>query len=194
MAVSAVLTATCAVRNEYLVKNYKIQLNVQNAVLYAVGSTLNICAFKYIPNPNNKQSDIGFFDGYSNPLAVGVVCINGVIGLAVTAVYKYADAITKCIASDITAVILCILSTIFFELEASITMWCGIIVSRCASQSISTRMLLRQQRPRRGRLRCKEAGRRKRRRRHGRRRWPPWWGKSRLAEVSQVAELHRPCK
>merc|ERR1719245_1158873 len=37
MALSAVLSATCSVRNEYLVKNYKIGLNVQNAILYAGG-------------------------------------------------------------------------------------------------------------------------------------------------------------
>merc|ERR1712178_132748 len=74
------------------------------------------------------MGDIGFFDGYSNPLAVGVVVANGLIGLAMTAVYKYADAITKCIASDLTAVVLCIISSIFFELRATITMWCGVIV------------------------------------------------------------------
>merc|ERR1711915_425001 len=50
------------------------------------------------------------------------------IGLAITAVYKYADAVTKCIASDITAVVLCIISSIFFELEGSVTMWCGVLV------------------------------------------------------------------
>merc|ERR1719401_1638918 len=50
------------------------------------------------------------------------------IGLAITAVYKYADAVTKCIASDITAVLLCIVSSFFFELTPSVTMWCGVVV------------------------------------------------------------------
>jgi len=128
MSLSAGLTAMCSVRNEYLVKNYKILLNVQNAVLYSGGACMNLFAFFVIPNPNSKQADIGFFDGYDNPLALGVIFINSLIGLAITAVYKYADAITKCIASDLTAVNLCIISSIFFELVPSLTMWCGVIV------------------------------------------------------------------
>lgn len=128
MTLSAVLTALCAVRNEYLVKNYKIGLNVQNAVLYSGGAWMNLFAFFFLPNPNSTQAKIGFFDGYNNPLAIGVVFSNAMIGLAITAVYKYADAVTKCIASDITAVLLCIVSSMFFELTPSITMWCGVIV------------------------------------------------------------------
>jgi len=128
MAVSAGLSATCAVRNEYLVKNYKICLNVQNAVLYSGGVWMNILAFFLVPNPNSKQAEIGFFKGYDNPLAIGVVLVNALIGIAITAVYKYADAVTKCIATDMTAVLLCILSSIFFELQASVTMWCGVVV------------------------------------------------------------------
>jgi len=128
MTLSAMLTAACSVRNEYLVKNYSMLLNVQNAVLYAAGALLNLVAFCIIPNPNSKQANIGFFDGYDNPLALGVVFVNSLIGLAITAVYKYADAITKCIASDLTAVNLCIISSIFFELVPSLTMWCGVVV------------------------------------------------------------------
>lgn len=128
MAFSTILTALTAVRNEYLVKNYKVALNVQNAVLYSGGFLMNLFAFFVLPNPNSTQGKIGFFEGYGNPLAVGVVFANAVIGLAITAVYKYADAVTKCIASDITAVLLCIISSIFFELKASVTMWCGVVV------------------------------------------------------------------
>lgn len=128
MIVSTVLTALCAVRNEYLVKNYKVGLHVQNAVLYSGGACMNLFAFFFLPNPNSAQAKLGFFDGYDNPMALGVVFSNAMIGLAITAVYKYADAVTKCIASDITAVLLCIVSAIFFELTPSITMWCGVIV------------------------------------------------------------------
>lgn len=48
MVASAIVTSTCAVRNEYLVKNYKIGLNVQNAVLYCGGSFLNVSAFLFL--------------------------------------------------------------------------------------------------------------------------------------------------
>jgi len=128
MSLSAVITSTTAVRNEYLVKNYPMSLNVQNMLLYAAGAFCNIGAFLFVPNPNSAQANLGFFEGFDNPLALGVVFVNSIIGLAITAVYKYADAVTKCFATDITAVLLCIISTIFFELQPSITMWCGVIV------------------------------------------------------------------
>lgn len=128
MTISTVVTALCAVRNEYLVKNYKIGLNVQNMVLYSGGILLNLFAFFFLPNPNSSQEDIGFFTGYDNPLACAVVFANAMIGLAITAVYKYADAVTKCIAGDVTAVVLCVISSIFFELEPSVSLWCGVFV------------------------------------------------------------------
>jgi len=128
VTVSAVVTGISTVRNEYLVKNYKIGLNVQNMTLYTGGVWMNLLAFLVIPNPNSKQAVLGFFEGYDNPLALAVVFANAMIGLAINAVYKYADAITKCIASDITAVLLCILSQIFFGLEASVLTWCGVAV------------------------------------------------------------------
>eukprot|EP00405_Crypthecodinium_cohnii_P039883 CAMPEP_0206541318 /NCGR_PEP_ID=MMETSP0325_2-20121206/9540_1 /ASSEMBLY_ACC=CAM_ASM_000347 /TAXON_ID=2866 /ORGANISM="Crypthecodinium cohnii, Strain Seligo" /LENGTH=372 /DNA_ID=CAMNT_0054039231 /DNA_START=57 /DNA_END=1175 /DNA_ORIENTATION=+ len=128
MSISAVVTALCAVRNEYLVKNYKIGLNVQNAVLYSGGFLMNLYAFLCLPNPNSSKNNIGFFHGYDSPEALGVVFANALMGLVITAVYKYADAVAKCIASDITAVVLCIFSSIFLGLESSVTMWCGVAV------------------------------------------------------------------
>merc|ERR1740120_700604 len=80
LVISTVLTALCAVRNEFLIKNYKIGLNVQNATLYFGGSALNLFAFFALPNPNSAQADIGFFEGYDNALAIGVVFCNAMIG------------------------------------------------------------------------------------------------------------------
>jgi len=142
MSLSAIITSTCAVRNEYLVKNYAMSLNVQNMLLYAAGALCNIGAFLFVPNPNSAQANLGFFDGYDNPLALAVVFVNSLIGLAITAVYKYADAVTKCFATDITAVLLCIISTVFFELQPSITMWCGVIVVCYAVHNYTWQLLL----------------------------------------------------
>merc|ERR1712232_359233 len=128
MGLGTMVTATCSVRNEYLVKNYKIALNVQNAVLYFGGFVMNIIAFAIIARTENKQAQIGFFEGYSNIYAIGVVFSNAIIGLAITAVYKYADAVIKCIASDVTAVLLCVISSTFFELKPTPGMWGGVFV------------------------------------------------------------------
>eukprot|EP00406_Dinophysis_acuminata_P066825 CAMPEP_0179282162 /NCGR_PEP_ID=MMETSP0797-20121207/37526_1 /TAXON_ID=47934 /ORGANISM="Dinophysis acuminata, Strain DAEP01" /LENGTH=271 /DNA_ID=CAMNT_0020990891 /DNA_START=11 /DNA_END=827 /DNA_ORIENTATION=- len=128
MAVTVLLSAVSSVRNEYLVKNYAISLNVQNAVLYAGGFAMNLAAFLVLPNPNSSQASIGFFDGYDNPLAICVVVVNAMIGLAITAVYKYADAVVKCIASNITSVLLLVISSMFFGVSMSLVMWLGVVV------------------------------------------------------------------
>ncbi|CAK8992243.1 unnamed protein product, partial [Durusdinium trenchii] len=125
LCLSTAITAVSAARNEFLVKNFQITLNVQNSVLYSGGVLFNLFAFLFLPNPNNKDENTGFFDGYDF-LAILVVCSNALIGIVITAVYKYADAVVKCIASDITAVLLIIISTIFFGLTSSLTMWCGV--------------------------------------------------------------------
>jgi len=127
LCISTVITAISAARNEYLVKSYTIALNVQNAVLYSGGILMNLAAFHFLPNPNST-ADLGFFDGYDNFLAVGVVASNALIGLVITAVYKYADAVVKCIASDITAVFLIIISAVFFNLKTTLLTSCGVFV------------------------------------------------------------------
>lgn len=128
MFLSTLVTALTSVCNEYFLKEYNITMNIQNMVLYAGGVWMNLVAFLFIPNPNSNQAALGFFDGYSSPLPIAVVASNALIGLAITAVYKYADAVTKCIAQDITAVILCIISSFFFGLRATVVTWCGVFV------------------------------------------------------------------
>eukprot|EP00927_Polykrikos_kofoidii_P039967 TRINITY_DN34255_c0_g1_i2.p1 TRINITY_DN34255_c0_g1~~TRINITY_DN34255_c0_g1_i2.p1 ORF type:complete len:394 (-),score=64.61 TRINITY_DN34255_c0_g1_i2:63-1244(-) len=124
MCFSSVITALCAVRNEHMVKNYNVGLNVQNAVLYFGGLCFNLAGFHLLPNPSSKAA-VGFFEGYDSVPAVGVVFANSIVGLAISATYKYADAVVKCLASDVTSVLLIIVSVQFFDLKPNITMWCG---------------------------------------------------------------------
>jgi len=128
LAFSVLITTTCTVWNEYAVKHYQVQLNVQNLVLYAGGICMNTAAFFYLPNPNSDTPDIGFFDGYDTWAARGVVATNAVIGLAITAVYKYADAITKQLATDTSTVSLMAISITFFGFPGSIVTWAGVVI------------------------------------------------------------------
>jgi len=76
MGVTVLVTALTSARNEYLVKNYAIDLNVQNSILYCGGFCMNLTAFFLLPNPNSSEASIGFLDGFDNPLAIGVVVVN----------------------------------------------------------------------------------------------------------------------
>jgi hypothetical protein len=65
------------------------------------------------------RSEPGFFTGYDNFGAVMVIISNVFIGLAMTAVYRYADALIKCFATAISTAILLYLSPLLFDVNFS---------------------------------------------------------------------------
>mmetsp|Transcript_45942 Transcript_45942/g.74951 ORF Transcript_45942/g.74951 Transcript_45942/m.74951 type:complete len:356 (+) Transcript_45942:118-1185(+) len=111
--VSVTITSVCSVWNENMIKTLGAGLNVQNAVLYAFGTVLNLMIFFAIESK-------GFFEGY-NVLGCLVVFTNGMMGIAITAIYKYTDAVMKTFASATTTGVLIILSSIFFGLRPTLT-------------------------------------------------------------------------
>lgn len=132
LAISVLITGITSVRNEYLVKNYKIDLNVQNAILYGGGFAMNLFSFFCLPNPNDSKAGIGFFEGYDTLSAKGVVVTNAFIGLAITLVYKYADAVVKMIATDCTTMILMIFSAVVLNFPSTPLTWGGVCVTLLA--------------------------------------------------------------
>jgi len=137
MSLSTCITAVCSARNEYVLKNFDISMHVQNCVLYGSGFTFNMLAYLLLPNPTGGD-DIGFFEGYDNVWAIGVVVSNAMIGLAITAVYKYADAIIKTFAQATTAVLLVIFSVAYLGLRPTVTAWMGVLVVVVATHMYST--------------------------------------------------------
>jgi hypothetical protein len=81
------ITSIAGVRNEVLLKRAGVPLHSQNTVLYSWGVLLNGVLFM-------TTSTVGFFDGFS-ACAIAVVIANSVIGLCITAIYKYADVNVK---------------------------------------------------------------------------------------------------
>eukprot|EP00746_Dinoflagellata_sp_MGD_P167952 gnl/MRDRNA2_/MRDRNA2_98976_c0_seq1.p1 gnl/MRDRNA2_/MRDRNA2_98976_c0~~gnl/MRDRNA2_/MRDRNA2_98976_c0_seq1.p1 ORF type:complete len:424 (+),score=77.12 gnl/MRDRNA2_/MRDRNA2_98976_c0_seq1:74-1345(+) len=129
-----VVTALTTVRNEYIVKNFKIDLNVQNMVLYGGGFAMNLFAFCFLPNPNSSQAHIGLFDGYNTMSAKGVILSNAFIGIAISLVYKYADALVKMIATDCTTTILMVFSATVLGTPSTPLTWFGVMIVFVAIQ------------------------------------------------------------
>lgn len=123
LLLSVSITALCSVYNEKLVKGHTASLPVQNAILYAFGFAFNM--MMYVLSPTDDHGERGFLYGY-NEMAIIVVLCNSFIGLAITAVYKYADAIIKNVAASITTDILMIINVLFFQtrFRASIAIGC----------------------------------------------------------------------
>jgi hypothetical protein len=87
LMLASAITSVAGVANELLLKNADVPLHAQNTVLYTWGALLNGILFV-------TTSTLGFFEGFT-PCAVAVVACNSVIGLCITAIYKYADVNTK---------------------------------------------------------------------------------------------------
>ena len=81
-----VLSASSSVYNQYLVKLDDCSLHVNNMILYAAGTSINLVCHLLIRSVNAGEP--GFFHGYNNIGAVLVVLSNVFIGLAITVVYK----------------------------------------------------------------------------------------------------------
>ena len=94
MAVGVFMTALNAVCNDKLLKDIPMSMHVQNMILYGGGCAMNVLCFNILPNPVGDGS-IGFFEGYDNIWACLVILFNAMIGIAISAVYKYCDAVVK---------------------------------------------------------------------------------------------------
>ena len=70
----------------------------------------------------------GFFTGYT-PAAYLIIFCNSIIGIVITAVYKYADVVIKNIASSVSTACLYTLSVLFFGASAGLqtTLGYGIV-------------------------------------------------------------------
>jgi len=90
LSFSVFVTAVCSVHNEHLLKQHSVGINVQNFTLYCLGVVLNLFAYA-LPMPWTTSHS--FFEGFGTFFAVATVTANALLGLAITAVYKYADAV-----------------------------------------------------------------------------------------------------
>ncbi|KAJ1632345.1 nucleotide-sugar transporter-domain-containing protein [Pavlovales sp. CCMP2436] len=109
------ITAVSSVWNQLVLKGFSVPLNLQNAILYTFGMLTSIICFWVGPSKSIK----GFFEGY-NMLGVALILFQALHGLAVSFVYKHADAIIKNFAnSSVMAVLVCV-SAFFFGLQMNV--------------------------------------------------------------------------
>lgn len=129
--ISLLNSSVANVWNEHVIKSFQVAgLAVKNLYLYAFGAILNMVAFmayraSYADTP-------AFFQGYGLA-ALGVVTSNAFIGIAINAVYKYADALVKNISTTTTTVILLIISAMIFAGRNDIMVFIGTVVVICGT-------------------------------------------------------------
>ncbi|TID25905.1 UDP-galactose transporter [Venturia nashicola] len=120
------LSAVAGVYNQKLCKSEGASLHADNMILYAAGCCANILI--HIMTRFIKSSEPGFFTGYNDWGAIMVIASNVFIGLAITAVYKYADALIKCFATAVSTALLLYISPILFGVSMSAMVIPGTVV------------------------------------------------------------------
>mmetsp|Transcript_21620 Transcript_21620/g.52938 ORF Transcript_21620/g.52938 Transcript_21620/m.52938 type:complete len:304 (+) Transcript_21620:103-1014(+) len=90
-----------AVYNSRILQRGGVSMHMQNMMLYSQGFVFNIIMYVSGINATGKgASSQGFFDGYGNFFVIGVLLSQSFMGLVISAVYKYGDAIIKGLASS----------------------------------------------------------------------------------------------
>lgn len=123
LALATSITAVSSVWNQLVLKGFSVPLNLQNAVLYSFGVLTSIICFWVGP----AKSDKGFFEGYTM-LGVALIFFQALHGLAVSFVYKHADAIIKNFAnSSVMAVLVCV-SAVWFNLQMNLHAGLAVVI------------------------------------------------------------------
>lgn len=127
LLVSLLNSAGCAVWNDHMLKckQYKaVSMHVINMSLYASGFLLNgtILLFSRLPEEGH------IFSGFDRPETYLVLVCQSSFGLAISAVYKYADAVVKTFALSCATSILLMIDLLFFGAQFSLVASMGCLV------------------------------------------------------------------
>ncbi len=123
---SVSITSFSGILNERQLKLIPVSMHIQNAILYLFGTILNFLVFWFLPPPGSTVS-VSFFHGFSMG-ALLIVLANSLMGIAITAVYKYADVIIKTFASAVTTSILFFINPFIFQSETQFQSLMGCVV------------------------------------------------------------------
>ncbi len=116
LIVAVYISTFTSVYNYRILNKGRSSLHMQNMCLYSQGFIFNLVLYfaGITASGAGKGKNIGFFSGYDNGWVIGVLIMQSFMGLAISAVYKYGDAIIKCLAVAVqSAILLCLDVTIF---------------------------------------------------------------------------------
>jgi hypothetical protein len=133
LLISLTITSICSVYNDKVLKDHAnvASLHTVNALLYAVGALLN--GLVYLFSSSSTMARSSFFSGFDRPFTWIVLFFNTVIGIVVSAVYKYADATIKTFASGCATSGLLLINILIYNQEFKI-----VVILACITVFIAT--------------------------------------------------------
>jgi len=123
---SLTITAFSGVCNEKILKDVGaegVSLHTVNTLMYAAGTVLNLLVHLF----SGGAVGPSFFAGMGYPSSLTVLLCNSLIGIAVVAVYKYADAVVKTFASACSTAVLFIIGAVFFGVSLNVVVMAGCV-------------------------------------------------------------------
>lgn len=127
IALSTTITATTSVWNQLVIKGFDVPINLQNSIMYAISVVIAAASYAHeVTRPGSRETK-GFLEGYT-ALASLLVLFQAFHGIAVSLVYRYADAIVKNFANSAVMAILFIVSAYFFALPTNLNSWLGVAI------------------------------------------------------------------
>jgi drug/metabolite transporter (DMT)-like permease len=131
--IGLLLTSSCSVMNTELLKRNanKVSMHSINMTMYIVGTIFNLIMH------NVDGGGLTLFENYTKETLLVILC-NSLLGLAVTFVYKYADAIIKTLAQSLNICSLLVFGPVLFGSEVSFMELVGVSIV-CLSTYIYVR-------------------------------------------------------
>ena len=111
------------VYNSQVIKNESANypVTVQNAIGYSCGLVFNLLFYFF----SRHSGDKSFFYGYNNTSVVVLLILNSTVGVTISMVYKYGDAILKTLCQPFVSSILLFLSKMLFDLPLDLIKMSG---------------------------------------------------------------------
>ena len=107
LVIQVTISGSCGVWNSHTLKPKEVNLNAFNIFLYGFGALINSSAYFMYEGASRS-----IFEGWSFASA-GILLCNSLIGLAISAIYKYSGAITRTWATAIATCVLYFLVMVF---------------------------------------------------------------------------------
>jgi hypothetical protein len=133
LLLSLTITSYTSVVNDKVLKEQRCSLHVVNAVLYAFGVALNFALLAVAGKGAGR-----LFVGFDRLSTYPVLLCNALIGIAVTAVYKYTDATMKTFGSACATSVLMLINVAVYGMPLKIVVVMGCLTVFIATHQYST--------------------------------------------------------
>ena len=141
LLLSLCISSAAGVWNEHLLKTFSASLHAQNMCMYVYGVIFNVFIFLLLEKPAEEVlSSSLWFRGYSAG-ALGIILCQAVLGLAVTAVLKFADTVVRSLASACSVSLLYVANIVVFGWAINLTYvtgCCIVFLSTYLYMAVST--------------------------------------------------------